>query len=314
MSDSNPDDERKRLEEIAAKLPGELVSREAAFPKRRQRPKARLPEDEEKKIEEQAKKEAAADKAADEAKPPAGIPEKPKFKVTRSPFAPRIDQPAKEEPMEPLSWGDEDEFDLDEPAAKEPEPEKKAPVEKPAITEPVKKQAEVPEKPAAEKPEPKKAESRPKPAFEVKKTAPEAPVSESKPESPKPEKAVPAKPAAESPKPTQAQKEKLEAAKDKPRPEFVAKKAAPTKLPSATGEEAKAPQAEEAKPAAKKAAPTRLPKPAAAPAPKPKAAPAPARRQEPQEESESIAWIAVDLIAAGVSLTFAVLVFMNMGV
>jgi len=122
MADTNPDEERKRLEAIAAKLPGELVSREAAFPVKRQRPKARLPEQEEKKLEEKAREEAAKDKEADTNEPSKNTPgEKPKFKVTRSPFAPRIDQQAREKSaeVEPLSWGDEDEIDTESlPAAK----------------------------------------------------------------------------------------------------------------------------------------------------------------------------------------------------
>ncbi|MGE9297218.1 MAG: hypothetical protein ACQKBV_13125, partial [Puniceicoccales bacterium] len=297
----------------------------------------RLPEVEKQRIDTKVNEEAAKDKVVDKqpskpaAEEDAYMPkgpaaEKPKFKVTRSPFAPRIEQPAKEPEIEPLSWGDEDEFEIETPAAKQAEPAKKAPVEEPAKTEPVKAEPAI--KPAAKTraafevkkttPAPAKEEAKPAAKEEIKPVAKEAPKVEAK-EAPKDDKpkitplvskpAPTSFPKAEQPKPAEATK-----AAAQPLPTPVAKKAAPTKLPTQTLTKTEE-KPEEA--AAQKSAPTRLPKPAAAP--KPKAAPvAPARaarhEEEEEEENVSIMWVAVDAIAAVVSLVFAVLVFMNVGV
>ncbi|WP_309397951.1 hypothetical protein [Cerasicoccus maritimus] len=328
MSDTNPDKptppsdaDKERLAKIAASLPGEVVSRDAAFPKKRQRPKARLPEPVRKKIESDATEEAAKDTVADGPKAPI---EKPKFKVTRSPFAPRIDQTTK--PAD--TWGDEEET----PKA-ESKPEVKPAPEVAKKAEPEVKKSE----PEAAKPEAKKFEPKPIPRptptkldisrapfkeevkAEEKKEEPATP--EIKPvakETAKPE----IKPAAKEepkvvpmPKPTPvAAKKPVEAkpAAKQPLPTPVAK-ASPTKLPVPA---AKAEGTSAAKPATSK-----LPKPAAAAprsAPRPKAAPAPGRhaQQQPEEEENtgmSIVWVAFDAIAAVATLAFAALTFMNMG-
>ncbi|WP_269541856.1 hypothetical protein [Cerasicoccus fimbriatus] len=319
MSDSNPDkptpqseSEKERIAKIAASLPGEIVSHDAAFPKKRQRPKARLPETVRQKIETDVSEEAAKDKAADAPKAPA---EKPKFKVTRSPFAPRIDQTAK--PAD--TWGDEEETAK---AEKKPEVAKKAEPEVAKKPEPVEKTTEPEVKKFEPKPIPRptptkmdisrapiKAEAKAEPAKEEPKEAPKPAVQPAAKEAPKPaakEEPKPvAKPAEEKPAIQQAKP-----AAKQPLPTPVAK-AAPSKLPQ---------------PVAKKddGAPAKLPVPSAKPAgsaprtaPRPKAAPAPGRQaQQPVEEESSgmnIVWVAFDAVAAVASLVFAALVFMNMG-
>ncbi|GHC00074.1 hypothetical protein [Cerasicoccus arenae] len=330
MSDSNPDkptpeSDKERLAKIAASLPGEVVSREAAFPKKRQRPKARLPESVRAKIETEATEEAAKDKESDGPKAPA---EKPKFKVTRSPFAPRIDQVAKSTSPMGDSWGDEEEADEPKSASK-PQPE-------------VAKKAE----PAVEK--------KPEPIVQ-KKAEPEAAKPELKPlPRPMPTKLevtrAPIKPEAQDePKPTAAKKEgtkltplgapaqltpaakKEEATKPAPVVEKpAAKSAEPVKLPTTVKQAgptklpvAVQPAAKKVEPVAGSQKPTPLPSPSSPKlsggpsrtAPRPKAAPAPGRQVVVEEETESVSiiWVAFDAVAAVASLAFAALVFMNMG-
>ncbi|WP_309384210.1 hypothetical protein [Cerasicoccus frondis] len=330
MSDSNPDkptppsdSEQERLAKIAASLPGEVVSRDAAFPKKRQRPKARLPETIRQKIETDATEEAAKDKTADGPKAPV---EKPKFKVTRSPFAPRIDQTSK--PAD--SWGEEEEAPKAE-AKPEPEVAKKAEPEVAKAQPEVKKVEEKTAEPEVKKFEPKpiprpapskldisrapfkQEEKKEATAPEAKKEEPAKPVTPVSKEEPKPAitpiakeapKAAPApqvKPAADA-KPAEEKK---------PLPMPVAK-SSPTKLPVPAADK------KVSEPVAKPAT-TKLPSPArpTAAAPRPKAAPAPGRQTAPVEEEEStgmnIVWVAFDAVAAVASLVFAALVFINMG-
>lgn len=329
MSDSNPDKptqsdtEKERLAKIAASLPGEVVSREAAFPKKRQRPKARLPETVRSKIESEAQEEAAKDFDAE--KSPV---EKPKFKVTRSPFAPRIEPAAKTPSPEVDAGWDDDEA---KPAAKAPEVAKKPEPEIKKI-EPVLKKPEPEAKPSEteKKPEAAKAAPRPLPTKlevtrapykeEVKPEAKEAPTPFPKPAEAKPTETKPVdKPAAKegaaaAPAPMPALKP-IEKPAAKTAPATPAKvepaKSAPSKLPvpAKQGDDAEKPAAQ---------APTRLPMPAAKPAartaPRPKAAPAPGRQQAEEESgSVSVLWVAVDALAAVASIAFAVLVFTNMG-
>jgi len=347
MSDSNPDkpapdSDKERLEKLAASLPGEVVSREAAFPKKRQRPKARLPDTVRQKIETDATEEAAKDKDSDAAK---STPEKPKFKVTRSPFAPRIEQSAKSsEPIaDDAGWDDEE---LVKPSAKEPTPPAKAP--EPVAKKPEeKKPLPVEKKPEAAKPAPRplptKLEVTRAPTKTDKPAEPEAKPAESKPaakEAPKPTpipkaaevKPTTAKPVADKPAEVKPAAKEIKPAADKPNispigkapqkpaadkpaektaapvktgasPLTPAKKATgPTKLPT--------PAKKQATPVAKKAASPSAPKPAA----RPKAAPA-ARQQPVEEESDGvhIAWVAIDALTAVASIAFAFLVFTNMG-
>lgn len=195
------EEQRKKLEALAAALPGEVVSRDEAFPRRRRSARSIA-------MHRAALEEARAER---EAHKEAETPDKPKFKVTRSPFAPKMggvaSRPAHAEAQAPAS----------KPT---PKPAKEAPAAAPTPTpQPVK--APEPEvlKPAAKvKAEP---EAAPRPAAKASELPPATPTAP--------------KPATKAPMPADEPIVPLvedEIAKPKPKP--MAKPAASKPVPITT--------------------------------------------------------------------------------